>query len=246
MSTYGSPSVGFFLIGGRNVLGTRTSITVKAEATTSETTVLGDTWAQFGTTGLKRGSLSQDGFFDDAVGAINEALCDLENTSQVILLAHEGNVAGKKAFGCAGTFAATYDRGMAIAEFHKATATHTVTGELEEPRLLAALAARTTAGNTESASLDNAALTSNGGAGYLGVTALTLGGYTNLVVKVRHSVDNVTFADLATFTAVTAIGAQRKAVAPLTTVNRYLAISWAWTGAGSGQSATFTVAFARA
>jgi hypothetical protein len=32
----------------------------------------------------------------------------------------------------------------------------------------------------------------------------------------------------------------------LATVNRYLAISWAWTGAGSGQSATFTVAFARA
>ena len=243
---YGSPSLGYFLIGGRNVLGTRTSITVKAEATTSEKTVLGDTWAQHGTTGLKRGSVSQDGFFDDAAGAINEALCDLENTSQVLLLAHEGNVAGKKAFGCAGAFAATYDRGLAIAEFHKATATHTVTGELEEPIILAALAARTTAGNTEAASIDNGADTLVGGAGYLGVTALTLGGYTNLVVKVRHSDDNSTFADLLTFTAATGIVGERKAVSAATTVQQYLAISWAWTGAGSGQSATFTVAFARA
>lgn len=242
---YGSPSLGYFLIGGRNVLGTRTSVTVKAEATFADTTVLGDTWTQNATTGLKKGSVSQDGFFDDAVGAINEALCDLENTRQVLLLAHEGNVAGKKAFGCAGSFAATYDRGMSIAEFHKATATHTVTGELEEPRILAALAARTTAGNTEAASIDNAALTSLGGAGYLGVTALALGGYTNLVVKVRHSSDNVTFADLLTFTAATGIVGERKAVAA-GTVNRYLAISWAWTGAGTGQSATFTVAFARA
>jgi hypothetical protein len=246
MSNYGSPSVGYFLIGGRNVLGTRTTITVKAEAPTRETTVLGDTWATHGWPGIKRGSLSQDGFFDDATGAINAALCDLENTSQVMLLAHEGNVAGKKAWGFAGTFAATYDRGVDVGEFHKATATHTVSGAVEGPRILAALAARTTAGDTEASSIDNAALTSNGGAGYLGVTGITLGGYDNLIVKVRHSADNVTFADLLTFTAATAIGAERKTVAALTTVNRYLAISWAWTGAGAGQSATFTVAFARA
>lgn len=245
MSTYGSPNVGFFLIGGRDVLGTRTSITIKAMATTKETTVLGQTWATHAATGIKRGELSQDGFYDDAAGAINEALCDLENTSQVLLLAHEGNTAGKKAFGCAGAFAATYDRGMAIEEFHKATATHTITGQVEEPVILAALAARTTAGNTESASVDNAASTATASAGYLQVSALTLGGYTNLVVKVRHSADNVTFADLATFTAVTAITGERKAIAA-GTVNRYLAISWAWTGAGAGQSATFTVAFARA
>jgi hypothetical protein len=247
MSTYGSPNVGFFLIGGRSVLGTRTSIDVKAIASAKETTALGDTWAEWSATGITRGELSQEGFFDDAAGAINEALCEREDTSQVVLLAHEGNTAGKQAFGFAGAYAATYDRKLAVDEFHQATATHTISGQVEMPTILAALAARTTAGNTEAASIDNTASSANGGGAYLQVSALTLGGYTNLVVKVRHSADNITFADLATFTAVTAAPAsERKAVAAGTTVNQYLAISWAWTGAGSGQSATFTVAFARA
>lgn len=246
MSTYGSPSVGFFLIGGRNVLGTRTSIDVKVEAPTTDTTVLGATWATHALTGTKRASLAQDGFFDDAAGAINEALCELENTSQVVLIAHEGNVAGKKAFGAAGTFAATYDRKLSVGQFHKASATHIVSGAAEEPVLLTALGARTTAGNTEATPVDAGALTSNGGVAYLGLTALTLGGYTNLIVKVRHSGDNVTYDDLMTFSAATGIGAQRLERLDIGTVHRYLAIAWAWTGSGSGQSATFTVAFARA
>jgi hypothetical protein len=84
----------------------------------------------------------------------------------------------------------------------------------------------------------------SGGAGYLQVGALVLGGYTNLVVKIRHSTNNSSFTDLITFTAVTAsYTAQRIAVAG--TVNRYLATSHAWTGAGSGMSADVMVGFCR-
>lgn len=91
------------------------------------------------------------------------------------------------------------------------------------------------------------AKTTNGGSGYLQVSALTLGGYTDLTIKVQHSADNVTFVDLVTFTAVTsAPTAERKTVASGTTVNRYLAASWAFGGAGSGPSATFMVGFSRA
>lgn len=85
--------------------------------------------------------------------------------------------------------------------------------------------------------------TQSGGNGYLQVTALTLGGYTNVVVKVRHSADDVTYADLLSFVAVTAVGAQKVAVAG--TVNRYLAASHAFGGAGSGQSVTYFAGFAR-
>lgn len=87
--------------------------------------------------------------------------------------------------------------------------------------------------------------TNNGGVAYLQVTQLVLGGYTNWVVKVRHSVDNITFADLATFTVRTAIGAERLPVVAGTAVNRYLATSVALTGAGSGPSITCMVGFAR-
>jgi hypothetical protein len=82
-----------------------------------------------------------------------------------------------------------------------------------------------------------------GGAGYLQLTALTLGGYTNLACKVRHSQDDATYADLVTFTVRTAIGAERVAVAG--NVYRHLASSWAFTGAGSNPSATFLIGFAR-
>lgn len=85
--------------------------------------------------------------------------------------------------------------------------------------------------------------TQAGGAGYLQCTELTLGGYTDLTVKCRHSADNITFADLVTFTGLTAIGAQRVEVAG--TVNRYLASSHDFTGAGAGPTATFLAGFAR-
>jgi hypothetical protein len=89
------------------------------------------------------------------------------------------------------------------------------------------------------------AKTVNGGTGYLQVTAITLGGYTNVIVKLRHSVDNITFVDLVTFTAKIAIGAERIALAAGTAVNRYLSSSIAFTGAGSGPSCTYLVGFSR-
>lgn len=85
--------------------------------------------------------------------------------------------------------------------------------------------------------------TQAGGAGYLHCTAISLGGHTDLTVKCRHSADNITFADLVTFTGLTAIGGQRVEVAG--TVNRYLASSFDFTGAGTGPTATFLAGFAR-
>lgn len=70
----------------------------------------------------------------------------------------------------------------------------------------------------------------NGGSGYQQITALA--GITGYVGKIRHSADNVTYADLVTFTNVTsAPNAQRATVAG--TVNRYLLYSGTVTGAGS-------------
>lgn len=71
---------------------------------------------------------------------------------------------------------------------------------------------------------------------HLHVPALTLGGYTNLIVKVRHSSDNATFTDAGTFSAITVAGTAAS-VTITGQIKRYRAMSWAWTGAGSGQSA---------
>lgn len=70
------------------------------------------------------------------------------------------------------------------------------------------------------------------GAAYLEVTGLALGGHSGLSVKVRHSHDNLSFADLGTFTTVTASNnGQRLALTG--PIRRYIAISGDFTGAGS-------------
>lgn len=58
-------------------------------------------------------------------------------------------------------------------------------------------------------------------------------GFSGVVVKVQHSPDNATWSDLATFTTVSAVGAQRVIVPNGTTVNRYLRASIDVTGSGS-------------
>lgn len=58
-------------------------------------------------------------------------------------------------------------------------------------------------------------------------------GFTGVVVKVQHSPDNSAWADLATFTTITAVGGEKISVANGTTVNRYLRASVDVTGTGS-------------
>jgi hypothetical protein len=66
-----------------------------------------------------------------------------------------------------------------------------------------------------------------------GMHVTAYSGFTGVAVKVQHSPDNSTWADLATFTNVTAVGAQRVVVANGTTINRYLRSVIDVTGSGS-------------
>jgi hypothetical protein len=64
---------------------------------------------------------------------------------------------------------------------------------------------------------------------------------TSAAIKIQHSTDSSTWADLVAFTSVTAIGSERVKVADGTTVNRYLRVVTDVTGSGS---VTFLVAAA--
>src|SRR3990170_994277 len=227
MTRKGSPDVGFALFDGRSILSTLTEVDSGREVVLEDNTTLGDSDEAWAPVGLKRGTLSQRGFFDDAANAL------------------EGNTIGKKFIGWAGAITTKYRRIASKGTLHKAEADYTVTGPVEEGIILHAHTQETAAGNTEGASsVDNGASSANGGAGYAEVSQLTLGGYTNVALKVRHSADDITYADLIAFTAITAAPTgERKTVAG--TVNRHLASSWAYGGAGAGQSVTFVVGFAR-
>lgn len=94
--------------------------------------------------------------------------------------------------------------------------------------------------NTNGASVDNGAGTSNGGVAHIHVTAFS--GLTSDTVRIEHSTDNSAWSTLGTFTAATGTTSQRLVIAPATTVNRYLRVVDTVVGTGS---CTRIVTFAR-
>ena len=76
---------------------------------------------------------------------------------------------------------------------------------------------------------DNGSSTANGGGAF--IVATTVSGSTpSLTAKITHSADDVTYADLVTFTALTSAGAEVKEIASGTTINRYLKVVYTVSG----------------
>lgn len=244
MTKYASQDVSFYLIGGYSLLGDVTELGYAKEAETKDDTVLGNAWRSHAANGLKMGEFTQNGFFNDTADRIHDALKAGSGVSRVGLLALEGGAIGDKVIGFEGLLQMKYERSTALGEWVGAQGSYQVSGAIEEGEILHALGAETANGETEASSLDNAASSSDGGAGIIQLTEITLDSATNLVGKVIHSADDATFADLVTFTALTERGAERVAVTG--TVNRYVASKWAFTGgAGASTTATFVIAFSR-
>jgi hypothetical protein len=244
VARFGSDDVGFLLVSGQNILGDSTNLEDTREAILEEITALGDAWQQHEYVGVKRYELTQQGFFNDATDRSNAALIT-PGASKVLSFAPQGNSLGKPMISSP-MVQVNYARQLSRGALHKANASYVSEGSHDEGIILHALGAETAAsGNTEGASSQDAGASSaNGGGGVVQVTALALGGYTSVTFKVRHSSDDVTYADLVTFTNVTAApAAERKTVTG--TVNRHLACSWAFNGAGAANSVSFAVGFAR-
>lgn len=91
------------------------------------------------------------------------------------------------------------------------------------------------------ASVDNSASSANGGAAVLHVPTNTVDGDTT--IKVQHSANDATWADLISFTAVGASTITSQISAVTGTVNRYLRVTAST--AGSSGAITFMVSFAR-
>jgi hypothetical protein len=112
-------------------------------------------------------------------------------------------------------------------------------GGIDRGVLLGANTAVSTSGT--GAAQDDTNTSSNGGVGFLHVTANTRNGATDF--KVQHSSDGVTYVDLVTFASVSANTTTAQRVAVSGTVNRYVRASHA--PGGSSGSVTYTMAFAR-
>ena len=89
--------------------------------------------------------------------------------------------------------------------------------------------------------------TAHGAVANLHVTALTLGGYTDVAFKLQHSDDHSVWTDVTggAFSTVAAVGGQQLTIAVATTVKRYVALLYSFDGAGAGPSVTYVAAVAR-
>jgi hypothetical protein len=209
---------------------------------TAETSAFG-TSAKSYVVGHRDGTVSLSGMFEatESVGTDQFFATALGSATKIkLIVAPEGNSVGAGAIVLVADDT-SYEVSSAIADIVQASAEFQSTDAVEHGKILSSGSAISTTGN--GTGVDNALATTNGGAGFLSVPVNTRNG--NITVKIQHSADNSTFADLVTFTVVssTAKTSERVEVASGTTVNRYLRVNY--TVAGSTGSATPVVAFTR-
>lgn len=243
MARFGPADVNFLLVGGRNILNDTIQIQDSREALIEETTVLGSAVEEHAYVGVRRYTLSLNGFYNDAAGESDSALVTV-GQSVVVMFATEGNTIGKPVVATL-MAQADYQRMIERGALHKVSASYVSEQGHDEAVILHALGARTTDDDTEATPVDNGASSANGGTAYLEVEALTLDGYDSVTITVLHDADGAgAFSSLVAFTTVTAAPTgQRVTVAG--TVQRYLAVAWDFIGAGTSPSVTFTVGFKR-
>ena len=208
---------------------------------TAETTAFGASSKTY-IVGLKDGTVSLTCMFDGSSGAVDEVLQGVLGTEDGANLSvfFDGMTAGNRV-SLAKVEETSYDISAPVGDVVAASAELQADGGVDTGIALTGLAAVSSTGN--GSSQDNSASTANGGVGILHVTANAHDGATT--VKVQHSADDSTWADLATFTDVSAstTTSQRVEVAAGTTVNRYLRANY--TLAGASGSITFILSFAR-
>lgn len=240
MAKYGSNSVAFFLIAGYDVTGVSTSLSDVTTANLEETTGLGDAWQEHTSTGIRVAELTAEGFYNDGTASIDAALSGSQQTSKVVSYTYEGGAEFTKMISHEGVFAGTYTRTPTRGELTKANGTYTVTGTKDDSLLMLPLASYTATGSGSANLWPDAETSSAGAAGVLQVTTVT-GTSPTLDVKLRDSADNITYADLITFTQATGRTAERKTVSG--TVNKYVQVTY--TIGGTAPNFTAVVGFAR-
>lgn len=206
---------------------------------TAETTTFGAS-AKTYITGLNDGTLSFSGMFDAsaaAVSAVFEDIIDNESTP-VITMAHDNGLTIGNSCVMAQAKQTSYDITVPVSDVVALSGEFQVTGGLRNGKILAG--AVTATASADGASVDNAASSAIGATANLHVTANTMDDAT--VIKVQHSADDSTWADLITFTSVATTALTSETATATATVNRYL--RYQVTPAGSG-SITFSISLSR-
>jgi hypothetical protein len=228
------------LLGKYDVSTYLTEATASMALDTAETSTFGGA-AKTYLTGQDDGTISFSGLFDGDANAIDDIFVDVidNDLTPVLTFAHDGGlVVGRKAT-LASVKQTNYSISAPVADIVSLSGEFQVTGGLRQGVLLAALTALTA--TTDGTSVDNLASSSLGATANLHVTANTRD--SDSTIKIQSSADNVTFADLITFTTVGATVLTSQSSTATGTVNRYLRAQTTL-DAGTG-SITITISIAR-
>jgi hypothetical protein len=213
---------------------------ISQDVETAETTAFGDD-AKTYITGLKDGTMSMSGMFDGATDAIDAVLTSTlgATASDVSTVVPAGvSSSGVTTFSAA-VRETSYEISSPVSDVVAANLEVQATGGVDRGVLLAGDS--TVSASATSSAVNNGSSTSNGGVGYLHVTANTRDGATTF--KVQDSADGITYADLVTFTNVSASATGGERVAVTGAVDQYVQAEVV--PGGSSGSVTYTMAFAR-
>lgn len=208
----------------------------------AETTSFGSSAKSY-IVGLRDGTVSASGMFDGtATTGVDEIFSASlgSDTLAPVTIGHDGTTLSNRVT-LLQAKTTSYEISVPVGDVVAVSYSAQADGGLDQGVSLAALAS--VSATTTGTAHDNGASSTNGGVAQVHVTANTRDA--NVTIKIAHSADNSTFADLTTFTVVptTVVTSERKIVAPATTVNRYLrAVGTLAAGTGS---VTYQVSFAR-
>lgn len=229
------------LHGAYNLSSFLNDASASADVEVAETTAFGSS-AKTYIVGLKDGTVSASGMFDGAASATDEVLSASigSDTLAPVTIGYDGTTLGNRVT-ILKAKTTSYEVSTPVGDVVAVSYSAQADGGLDQGVSLAALTS--VSATTTGSSHDNSASSANGGVAQLHVTANSRDA--DATIKVQHSADNSTFADLATFTVVatTVTTSERVIVASGTTVNRYLrAVNTLASGTGS---ITYQVSFAR-
>lgn len=225
------------------------SVDVASSIETAETTAFGATAKSY-IVGLRDGTVSLSGMFSQDANGSDAELEDVlgATTTPLLTVQLDSGTIGNRAV-IAKAHSTNYSISSPVADIVTVTADFNAsTDATANVTLSIAHGVQLTTGDAIAfgslgnlASVDGTASSANGGAANLHVVANTLDDA--VTIKVQDSADDATFADLVSFTAVSAGSTTSEQKAVTGTVERYIRAT-ATTSATSG-SVTFHVAFAR-
>lgn len=191
--------------------------------------------------GQNDATISFSGLYDgatDAIAEIFEAIIDNDSTPPITIAADGGLTVGNKAI-LAQAKQTSYEVSAPVSDVVSLSGEFQVTDGMRGGVLLAA--ATTHTATTNGSSVDGGASSALGAKANLHVTANTRDASTT--IKVQHSADNSTWADLITFDSIPGASPTSQTASQNGTINRYLRATTT-IASGTG-SITYTLSLSR-